>query len=82
MYDTENKKDKGGLGTSLGKLILESLLQAPLLWNMNIEVVHVERAWYIFSCEQHLAGREGVERSVGIPEDSEQEKEQKYRTNY
>ena len=49
---------------------------------MNIEVVHVERAWYIFSRQQHLAGREGVERSVGIPEDSEQEKEQKYRTTY
>ena len=34
----------------------------PSLWNVNIKVVQVRRAWYFFSC-------------VGVPESSQQEKE-------
>ena len=53
--------------------------QAPLFWNVNTEVVQAGRAWHFFSHELMLM----VEREqrdlncVGVPEDSEQQKERR-----
>ena len=62
-------------------------MQAPQLRNVNIdkEVVQAGRAWYLFLCLSSVKVREEVERHqlcMGVPEHSEQEKEQRYYYTY
>ena len=60
VYDTEHKLKKkkqrraGNEAREAHSGVTVAWLEAPLLWNANIEVVQVERSWYIFSCEQRL----------------------------
>ena len=58
-------------------------MQAPQLGNVNIdkEVVQAGKAWYLFLSLSTIKVREEIEGHqlcVGIPEHSEQEKEQRY----
>ena len=49
-----------------------------MLWNTSIEVVQAWRAWYFCHVKALIKVREGVEKPylcMGVPEDSEHEKE-------